>query len=951
MRVWKLHKGIVAYLNVVISVVCLHGSLAWASSSLVKGGIDPKIASSPDVVLAQAQPTKDLPPMNSRGASAQLQPLPLMPPAPTVPSTAPQNPSILPPSPSMQNNPALPQMMQPLPPSVLPPKNGVGIDDFAPMEGESGLPPSVTRRPPPSGMLPPPQASRHRDGTMPIHGRPRSNTRTAPNDDDIHKVVPQSCVPAKGRFVWNFEDEEVINILRQVSDLMCRTIVVNDSIGKNLKMTIIGKTMLTPKDAWDVLMASLASKGLALIEQGETWTVVKRSETKTFATPLFFNGKEVKSNEAIGTLFYKVQHASLDVLKNISRQLISKDGLVDAVGDGYLIVIDSNSNIRRLSSIFAQVDIEDAINKIHPIPLVNSEAKTVEKYLRELFDVPVGSVRGSRRRGGGSPEPRQAIEIEKIIADERTNMLIIVSDKEAIEKLKEVIALVDQPATDQGNKGKIHVTKLSHGESKKIADTLNNVVGQGRSGRFGGGRRRPDDGTHELFEGEVKITAHESTNTLVTVATPNDFRSLLATIKKLDVRKEQVYVEAAILDIAVNDGNDFGINLFGGLDPNWLGGSIGLVANPGGQKIADGVKTALTAGATAANVAGLGNHSIGALAVLGNFLNGGIAGISGKPIGDTQIPSFGAVLQALSTNSQVDVLSTPYLLTTDNIEAEMSVGEKIPVLKGASSIGGAGGIGAALGMPSQTVAYEDVKLTFKIVPHVGADDNVTLEVSQEVNEIGGEEEIFKQKQYRISTKTAKTTLVLKDQQTGVIGGLINQKTKISDTKVPFLGDIPILGWLFKTRRTTNERKNLLLIITPYIIRTPEDYRKIVERKIKEREEFAQMYYGGKIKTYNKLIDYSKKAGPISSMLLSVENELMKVENGGPGDGTETIITPQEVQPTETEGSTSMSLENSVSLERPSLVEEDFVLDEFMPSPTTTMPEMSTNLPAANAPLR
>ncbi len=774
---------------------------------------------------------------------------------------------------------------------------------------------------------------RGHEDRMPPRGNAAPKGKTnQPNDADIFKVVPQKCVPAKGHFIWNFEEEELINILRQVSDLLCRTMVV-DSIGKNLKMTIIGKSPITPRDAWDILVASLSSKGFTLIEQGKTWTVVKRNESKSYPTPMYFSGKQARNNEEIGTLFYKAQHASQEALKNIARLLITKDGMVDSIGDQFIIVIDSNANIRRLGTIFAQVDIEDAINKIHSVALAHADAKTMEKQLRDLFDVAAGPRAGRRR--GGPGDSRSSIEIDKIIADERTNSLIIVCDKEAFEKLHEVVALIDQPATDQGNKNKIHVKKLRFADAKKIAETLSAVVQQGKSNRFG--RRRPDESSNELFEGEVKITAHENTNTLVTVATPADYRALLATINSLDVRKEQVYVEAVILDIQVNDDNDFGINLFAGLDPSWIGGNLGVIGNPGGSNIASGIAGSLAKGAAGQAVTGLGaSHGLGALAVLSNFLTGGVAGISGKVIPGTEIPSFGAVLQAISKNNQVDVLSTPYLLTTDNQEAEMSVGEKIPTVRG-TSMAGAGGIGASLGVPLQNITYEDVKLTFKITPHVGADDNVRLDIAQEVNELGPDETVLNQKQYRIRTKSAKTQLVLKDQQTGVIGGLISHNTKISDNKVPLLGDIPILGWLFKNRNWKNERKNLLLIITPYVIRSDDDYKKIVDRKLKEREEFSQMYYGGKIKTYNKFIDYDKKAGPLARALLEVKNEMSKAENGGDGSASETVIKPNESKtpavPAESETSfnehNTMSFKESGSFDdHPTYSEKDIILDEF-----------------------
>jgi general secretion pathway protein D len=242
----------------------------------------------------------------------------------------------------------------------------------------------------------------------------------------------------------------------------------------------------------------------------------------------------------------------------------------------------------------------------------------------------------------------------------------------------------------------------------------------------------------------------------------------------------------------------------------------------------------------------------------------------------------------------VDVLSTPYLLTTDNQEAEMSVGDKIPVIRGASQVGG--GLGAGLGI-SHNIQHEDVKLTFKVTPHVGADDNVRLDIMQEVNELGPKFTILTQEQYSIRTKSAKTQLVLKDQQTGVIGGLISHSALKTDNKVPFLGDIPIIGNLFfKNTKQNNRRRSLLLIITPYIIRTEEDYKKIIDRKFKEREEFARLYYGGKIRNYNPHIDYDKKKGPLTSLISAVDEEMKKSENGGPGDGSEVIIKPKETEP-------------------------------------------------------
>lgn len=870
MRVWKHNCGVVAHL--VFMIGCL--TLGW-----------PLVALKNDAVV--------VPPNDKQ---------PAMPPAPTGMEDA-----FFQALPEPGKKPLVPPAQLGKDDAAFSPPAGFDEPPPVPPGFEGGRPPVEDRPPlgmPPSGDSvfrgarprdPDNRAQQQRMGSnRPGRGAAaQRNNAAMQDDDDPRRVVPQNCVIAKDKFKWNFEDEKLINILRQVSGLLCRNITVNDSIPENLKLTIIGQEYLTPNQAWDVTAASLAAKGFALIEQGMTWTVIKRNESKSYSTPMYEDPKFVRNNEEIGTLFYKVQHAPQDVLKNVARVLLSKDGIVESVGDQFIIVIDSNSNIRRLGRIFSQVDIEDAINKVHIITLNHADARTFEKQLREIFDISGGSAGGPRSSRGRKPDSKSSLNIDKIIADERTNSLIVVSDKESVEKLKEVVAMIDQPSSDQGSKGKIHVKKLKYADAKKIAETLTAVVSQGKSSRFS--RRRPDDGGHELFEGEVKITAHEATNTLVTVAGANDYRALLATINKLDVRREQVYVEAVILDVEVNDKNEFGVNLFGGLPAGVLGISdgLGIAANPGGRNMAQGIKESLTAGATATNLPGLGSSGIGSLAVLGNFLSGGVAALVGPPVGDTKIPSFGAVLQAFTTSGSVDVLSTPYLLATDNQEAVMSVGEKVPVLRGTSSVGG--GIGGSLGgVPFQNIAHEDVKLTFKITPHVGADDNVRLDIDQEINELGTSLEIHNQKHYRIRTKSAKTTLVLKDQQTGVIGGLIHHKSKTTDSKVPFLGDIPILGWLFKSREKDNDRRSLLLILTPYVIRTDDDYKKIVERKLKEREEFAKLYYGGKIKNYNKYVDYDKKAGPLSSLLLTVDTEMNKVENGGPGDGSDVVITPKEV---------------------------------------------------------
>ncbi len=752
---------------------------------------------------------------------------------------------------------------------------------------------SIPGKPKPSMLEVPnqkfPVAPMQRPSMPPAARRPEQrNAAPLNNEENILKVVPQVCKPVGGRFVWNFKDEELGVILQQMSDMRCINIMVNESIKTNMKLTIIGMTPITPDEAWTVLLSALSANGLALSELSKnSWTLIRKPDALLAPSKIITDPLKAAANDGVATLFYKAKHATQDTLKNVASTFISKDGKVANVSDQFIVIIDSSANLRRIGYIFEQVDVEDANNKIHIIPLINADAKVVDKQLRELFDV---SPAGRPKPRGAEAGNKSLINIDKIIADERTNSLLIVTDKDSIKEVQNVIELLDKADTGENTKGKIHVFKLKFADAEKVAETLNKLVSS-NSRRFG----RPAEGSNSLFEGDVKVTSHKDNNALVVVANSNDYKSVLRTIEELDIPIEQVYIEGAILSLELSANSQFGVNLFSGLQQNipGIGGSLGMFANPGGAGIVQNISTGLTASAT--GTSGAAGQNIGALAVLGNFVTGGVAGLVGPAVpGSNGIPSFGAVLQAMAANSNVDVLSTPYLLTSDNKEASMSVGEKVPVIKGATTGGGTASTALGIGM---NITYEEVKLSFKVTPHVGADDNIRLDVKQEVSALGNKEQVSSTiSQYKINEKKLETTIVLRDQQTGVIGGLISQSDAKSGSKIPFLGDIPLLGWLFKTRDNRTEKKSLLLVLTPYIIRSDDDYRKILDRKTKEREEFGRLYFGEKIKVYDKYVDYSKKSGPLVSLLKSLDIQMQKVENGGPGSGNETLISPASESP-------------------------------------------------------
>ena len=400
----------------------------------------------------------------------------------------------------------------------------------------------------------------------------------------------------------------------------------------------------------------------------------------------------------------------------------------------------------------------------------------------------------------------------------------------------------------------------------------------------------------------MKVTGDEATNSLVIIASPKDYRSLKSVIEELDVRRPQVFVEAAVLEVSLNRDRQLGIDAYSGLPvtvPGFEGQGLGFIANEGGQGLITSSATLFTAQTllSEANTTGLDVSQLNAAAESASGLETmlGWLAFHGPPVPGSEdvfgfpVPSFGMVLNALENNASVDVLSTPHIMTTDNEKAEISVGERIPVVKGISNFGGGGALGFG-GL--QQVSYEDVKLKFTVTPHVNADDEIRLELEQEVSALGGNIPVGNGlTQPIITNRSANTTVVVSDQQTVVIGGLISTRGADSERKFPILGDIPIIGWLVKDWNDSETKTNLIIVLTPYVVRTKDDFRKIYDRKIQERRDFIEAYYGV-TEQYSPHIDYDRKNGPLSELVESLDYELQKAENGGPGLPGESVVTPE-----------------------------------------------------------
>ena len=419
-----------------------------------------------------------------------------------------------------------------------------------------------------------------------------------------------------------------------------------------------------------------------------------------------------------------------------------------------------------------------------------------------------------------------------LIASPATSSLIITDSVYNIKKIESLIHALDIPAPE--GKGKINVYYLKNANSEDFAKVMSALVSRLPVPPAGGSAQPAGPST--ILEGQVTITSDKATNSLIIVASPGDYETIKDVIQKLDIRRRQVYVEAAIIEMSLSKQRELGFE-FQATNFNTIENSNKLQAVGGtnfgniGNVVANGP----------AGLASLTGLNVGA--VKGTFTFKGV-----------EFLNIGALLHALQTDGDINVLSTPNILTTDNQKAEIMVGENIPFVTGQSQSAATGGQSILT-----SIDRKDVGISLKLTPQITSDDNVRLEVYQEISDItvtpGLNPNVVGPS---TSKRSASTTVVVKDQQTMVIGGLIRDNVTSSTSKVPLLGDIPILGWLFKFKTTKVEKTNLMIFITPYIIKTEADVAELTKKKGNALEKFRDQY-GIEKKEMGGLIE-SKKPG-------------------------------------------------------------------------------------------
>lgn len=619
----------------------------------------------------------------------------------------------------------------------------------------------------------------------------------------------------------NAVDTEIREIIKQISKATGKNFLIDDKVRG--KITILSEKKMTTDEAYQAFLSALEVLGFTVVTgPGDLIKIIPLKDALTNPLPIYKEDSPL-TDSFITRLIPLKNVSALDIASAV-KPLISKEGNLFAYpATNTLIVTDSGTNIDRLLKIMKEMDTQGPEQQIDMVPIKNATAKDIADKIQKLYVEPQA---GPQKRAGAKPGELDDIPfISKVIPDDRTNSVIVLGAKRAIPKIRELIARLDKPL--EGAQGKIHVHYLRHAEAKKMAEVMSTLTGgSGASAPKPGAPGAPGKpaGAHMVaeFEGGIKVAADESTNSLIITSTQKDYETLVGeVINKLDIPRRQVYVEVVIMELAVDKDKNIGVSGQGG-------GTFNVGGHPitGFGSLLGGTASGL---ASALNGAGaVGAVSQETLTFTQTNPNGTTSNIT--------IPGFGYILTALQSDSNVNVLSTPNLLTLDNEEAEIIVGREQPFPTGSTVTSG--------GNTTFNVTRQNVGIILKLTPQVNEGDMVKMKIKQEVTAVvPASDAILTTIGPSTTKRSVETVVVAKDQQTVVIGGLIDDKLTWSEQKIPFLGDIPILGNLFKTKKTTKSKTNILIFLRPYIIRDATDFLKILQKKVEERNMFVEQNYG------------------------------------------------------------------------------------------------------------
>ncbi len=586
----------------------------------------------------------------------------------------------------------------------------------------------------------------------------------------------------------DFNDVDIQIFIKFISELTGKNFIVDRTVKGTV--TVISPTKISVQEAYRVFESVLEVNGFTTVPAGAAIKIMPSVRARSQNVHTLNTNRFSEPEDTIVTQIVTLDYTTPTEMKKVLAPLVSKTSVVIAhTQSGMLIITDTLSNIQKLLRIIDVLDVEFATHTMEIFPLEYAGAAKIAKSISSLFQK-----RAAPQKGGAA---REAV---KIVPYERTNSLIVMGSASEIAKVERLVLLLDTEMRQE--EGNIRVVYLQHANAKELATVLTALSSKAPAEK--------DKGKSPAISKNVSIMADEETNSLIISASRNEFRVLEQVVQKLDIPRRMVYLEALIMEVDADAGFSVGVK--------WIGGGV----------FSDG--TGQMATSWVGNPDGwngdFGIDDEGVLKAASGFSLGVLK--QGIQIGGMTFPDITALLKAVQTSDSINIIATPQILTTDNKKAEINVGENVPYITSQNTTDAR--------QDYTSYEYKDVSTKLSITPQINQADTLRLEIATEVIKLKGSRTGEISLTPTTYKRTAETTVIVKDSETVVIGGIIGHDITESEWQIPLLGDIPLLGWLFKTHSTSSRKTNMFIFITPHIIKNPADLTHVTLMKEDELDD-------------------------------------------------------------------------------------------------------------------
>lgn len=672
--------------------------------------------------------------------------------------------------------------------------------------------------------------------------RPSTKLAAQPKNQKYVNLNPETAFGPEIVESFDFPDTDIMEITRHMQKLTGINLILDKDVKG--KVSIIAPTPITVGDAWKAYLAALNMAGYSLVKSGAFYKVINAREIRYTPTKIY-TGNYTPDTENYVMRVISLKHVSAAEIARNFRPFMSRYGrIIDIKQTNTIIIADTGSNINRLAKMVKFLDVAGHEEALQIVKVKNSSAQEIAKLLDNIL-------KGSSSSGGGASANRQGMatprfnaggssgetttSISRIIAEPRTNSIIAMANAEGAKQLKELIAKLDVKLVSSSS-NRVHVYYLNYGDSEELSKTLQSIVtGATQSSGGGGVATRFTTGaaaapTNPIFSAEVKITSDKNNNALVVTASPTDWLTLKDVVSRLDIPRDQVYVEGLILEANISKIKSFGVEYAGAYGTGNIQ-RAGLT-NSGSSDILN----LLTTGVPTA---------------LGGFF----AGVGIGPTrtldtgsGSVTVNAVNAFIKAIASHTSTNVLATPQILALDNTEATFEVGDTVPIQNSTVSSGG---------VQSFSTTQQEAKLSLKITPQINKVTRfVKLKINQKIDDFQDTGVASTSGGRPTTTRSAITEVMVRDRDTVAMGGLLRDRETITSNKIPILGDIPVLGWLFKNKSRNLTKVNLLFFMTPKIIAPYDQTASQNTKDVLEKRKagMAEMFKGDEVDPSKKLSD-------------------------------------------------------------------------------------------------